>query len=219
MSNILQIGYVAEGSTDNRFLSQIIQKTFEELSFECSGDIEVYPPVVLDKGLGNSFVDHITHLSIKYNYFHIICVHCDADDSNTANVLNYKINPAFSAVREITDEACKILVAVLPVYMIESWMLADVELLRAKMGTTLSAADLNLPRIGLVESVADPKDLIKKAVGIAQQGTSRRRRKLEISQLYSPVSQALSIQSLRQLPSFLDFESKARDALIRLGYL
>ena len=44
MTNILTIGIISEGVTDERFLPNIIRKTFEELAFECNGEIEVYEP-------------------------------------------------------------------------------------------------------------------------------------------------------------------------------
>ncbi|MEA3494926.1 MAG: hypothetical protein U9R42_02710, partial [Bacteroidota bacterium] len=45
MSNILQIAYTTEGSTDKRFLGNIIEKTFESLLFEGNIEIEIHQPI------------------------------------------------------------------------------------------------------------------------------------------------------------------------------
>ena len=48
MSNILQIAYTTEGSTDERFLGDIIEKTFESLLFKSDIEIEIadlYTPI------------------------------------------------------------------------------------------------------------------------------------------------------------------------------
>ncbi|MCO6491039.1 MAG: hypothetical protein J5I98_21660 [Phaeodactylibacter sp.] len=47
MSNIVTIGFVTEGTTDVRFLENIIKRAFEEIAFDCSGEIEVYDPINL----------------------------------------------------------------------------------------------------------------------------------------------------------------------------
>ncbi|MEM0995977.1 MAG: hypothetical protein AAGN35_02810 [Bacteroidota bacterium] len=41
MTRQLIIGLAAEGTTDYRFLSNIIRRTYEELAFECQGDVEI----------------------------------------------------------------------------------------------------------------------------------------------------------------------------------
>lgn len=37
------VGFTTEGSTDVRFLRKIIERSFEEIAYECQGDVE---PVV-----------------------------------------------------------------------------------------------------------------------------------------------------------------------------
>ena len=41
MTPQLIIGFVTEGTTDHRFLETIIQKTFEDIAFECDNQIEI----------------------------------------------------------------------------------------------------------------------------------------------------------------------------------
>ena len=218
MSNILQIGFTVEGTTDERFLGNIIRKTYENLVFECTSDIEVHPPEFLETD-PNDFVAQIESLAVEYDFFHVICVHCDADSKDEKRVLRNKINPAFEAVRR-NNNACKNLVAVIPVRMTEAWMMCDLELLKQKIGTKMSNSNLNLPdRVNQIERIADPKHVIAESIRLSQTDISRRRRKLTISDLYSPIAQELTIESLLHLPSYQKFVEDARNSLRELNYL
>ena len=218
MSNILQIAFTTEGSTDERFLGNIIERTFESLLFEGNTEIEIHSPVHVT-GNSESFIEKIKALAITYNYFHIICVHCDSDSISNEAVLNHKINPAFQLVNE-TDNVCKNLVAVIPVQMTEAWMLADIDLFLEEINTDKSCNELNLPcRVGNIENISNPKARIEDALREAQMNISRRRSKLKIADLYTPISQKLSLYQLEQLPSFRDFKENVRCSLIKLNYL
>jgi hypothetical protein len=217
MSNIIQIAYTTEGTTDERFLGNIIEKTFEDLLFESDTEIEIHSPVHVIEAC-DTFKEKIRAVAIKYNYFHVICIHCDSDDQDSNAVLINKINPAFDIVKN-TDDACKNLVAVIPVQMTEAWMLADIDLLLTEINTDKTCGELNLPcKARNVETIADPKTRIKEALRAAQIG-SRRRSKLSISNLYTPISQKLTIRQLEQLPSFRSFKEEVRRSLIKLNYL
>lgn len=219
MSNILQIGFTTEGSTDERFLSNIIQKTFESAVFECNSDIEVYEPMHLKKQ-GDGFINQITKIASEYSFFHVICIHCDADSPNIENVMNEKINPAFTAVKNLENNACANLVAIIPVQMTEAWMLADCDLLKEKIGTSKINAELGLPvRIREIETINDPKETISNAIRVAQSNLPRRRKKLTISNLYTPISQEISIDNLMQLSSYSLFMENIERALRKLNYL
>ena len=219
MRNVLQIGYTTEGSTDLRFLGNIIQKTFENIALECISEIEVYQPEYLKKeGIG--FIDQIVKLAEKFSYFHVICVHCDADSPSIENRMQHNINPAINEIKNTEGDLCKILVAVIPVQMTEAWMMADFDLLKEKMSTNKSNNELELPiRTNLIENLANPKECIINALKIAQISQPRRRKKLTISNLYSPISQELAIEKLRILPSFKKFEENVRNAMRQLNYL
>ena len=218
MSNILQIAYTTEGTTDKRFLGNIIEKTFESLLFESNMEIEIHPPVhVTEKG--ETFKEIIKSVAIKFNFFHVICVHCDSDNPSVDSVLQNKINPAFRLVHN-TENACNNLVAIIPVQMTEAWMLVDIDLFLREINTDKSCNELNLPcRASQIERIANPKTRIEEALINAQSNISRRRNKLKIAELYTPISQKLSLQKLEQLPSFRVFKNNVKRSLIKLNYL
>lgn len=142
----------------------------------------------------------------------ILCIHSDADDTTNQNVLDNKIAPARELINAQSDDTtCKILVPTIPVQMMESWMLADKDLLKNEIGTTKTDNELRINRSP--ESITDPKAVIEEAIRIARQEITRRRRKeLRISDLYLPVGQKVSIDKLKELPSYRQFQEDIRQA-------
>lgn len=218
MSNILQIGITTEGSTDNRFLPFIVQKTFENLLLSSTGEIELYEPIDLGKIYGN-FSDGLLEMSKKFEYFHVICVHCDADSDSEKKVLKNKIQPSLELIENEIQANCKNIVAIIPIYMTESWMLSNPKLLASKIDSSMSYSDLGLPKISKIESISNPKQLITDAIRISVLNGRRRNSRLSISQLYSPISKEIKIEDLRNLNSFISFEKRCEDVLKKLGYL
>lgn len=129
----LIIGFATEGSTDERFLRSIIQRSFEKVAFECSGQVEILPVEYIENTSGN-FVDLVkkwAYTADKRGVM-VLCIHTDADAPSDSRAFADKITPAFSAVENITDSpVCKNLTAIVPVQMIEAWMLCDTNLLKA----------------------------------------------------------------------------------------
>ncbi len=220
MNKQIIIGFTTEGATDVRFLESIIQRSFEAVAFECDGQIEVLPIQKIEKKSG-VFVEVVKQYAeeAEKNGIMILCVHCDADDPTDTNTFNNKINPAFSVVYGTEgSKFCKTLVAIVPVMMTEAWMLSDKELLKAEIGTDKTDAELGIDRFAEVYN--NPKERIEDAIRIARQGLPRRRRQdLAISELYSPIGQKISLDSLQILPSYRKFKDAVRNAFRELNYL
>ncbi len=218
--NILIIGFTTEGSTDVRFLESIIRRTFEEVAFECKGEILIHDVQHLEVGKDN-FTGEVMQAARKAeeNGIMVLCVHADADDVTDHTTFLNKIRPAFSVVEETDEALCKNLVAIVPIYMTEAWMLADKELLKEEIGTGKSEEELGLLREP--ESVADPKELIKEAIRIAFADDTRRRRNrsLHIAELYQPLGQKITLEKLKSLSSYQKFRQGVREAFIKLNYL
>lgn len=221
MERQLYIGYICEGATDNRFLSEIINNTFTEIALECRGDVRIQDvtPLKFPKG---AFVEMMTGAS-KHTYekgFSILCIHADADKKTIADVYANKFEPLYSALANLQDEVyCKNIVPIIPITETESWMLADKELLKSR----INARDKTDDELGIekhAESYADPKSVIENAIRIAQQNKpKRRRRELSISDLYEELGQALQIDKLKTIPSFCEFAKNVREAFVKLGHI
>ena len=216
----LLIGLYTEGPTDIRFLKSIVKRTFDKICYECSPMIEILDiyPIKITK---SSFIEDVMNASRQgVDNFGIIilCVHADADDSSDENVYQNKITPALSAIENAEDGICKIIVPVIPVRMTEAWMLADKALLKKEIGTNKTDQELNIYKAP--EQYADPKATIEEAIRIAQQERTRRHRnELTIADIYLSIGQSISIDKLKQVPSYTKFQENIRTAFRKLNYL
>ncbi|MES2703714.1 MAG: DUF4276 family protein [Bacteroidota bacterium] len=218
MSQII-IGFTTEGSTDIRFLSSIIQRTFVAVGFECTKEIEIIEPVIHIEKKKGSFAEQI--LTCSKDAFSkgvmVFCIHVDADGQDDVRAFETQINPALALVIEELN-ACTNVVPVVPVQMTESWMLADKNLLKEEIGTDMTDSVLGISRHP--ESIPDPKETIAEAIRIARAPLGKRRRKdLNISELYLPIGQKISLEILDTLESYQKFKDAVRNAYRQLNYL
>lgn len=219
MSNILTVGFSGEGGSDHLFLPGVIQRTFETVAFDCESDIDVYPLIHLQSPHLGTAIENYTNLAIEAcnRGLQVLCIHTDADDDSDEDALRHRINPAFNQIMKMQGGVCKVLVPIIPVHMIEAWMLADKELLKREIGTNLSDQDLGIARNP--EKIADPKQVVIDAIRIAQQELPPKRRQLKIEALYQPLGQTVSLEALRRIDSYKKFELAVKSALVKLNYL
>lgn len=214
------VGFGTEGSTDERFLRSVIQRSVEEIAFECNGQIEIFPVHYIAHPQGD-FVQIVTSYALEAEKagVMVLCIHVDADAPTDKQSRKNKIVPAFAAVQNIRDcLVCKNLVAIIPVQMMEAWMLSDKKLLQSELGTEKSFEGLGLNKDP--EAYSDPKKTIEDAIRIARQGmTKRRRQDLTIGELYQPIGQKISLVELEKLPSYQSFKEEIRGAFRKLNYL
>lgn len=221
MAYQLFIGLLTEGSTDKRFLKEIIEKIFVETAFLCEAEV-VIEGVFNEESSKGGFAEMVLAASKKaaLKGINVLCVHADADSANDQQVMRYKFGPFFQLAEETnSDSLCKAHVPLVPVTMTEAWMLADKSLLRSQMGATnLSLNDLGLHRPP--ESYANPKEAISEALRLCQSSKSRRyRRELTIDDLYGEMGQLTPLEKLRNLNSFQKFEESVKSAYRQLGLL
>jgi hypothetical protein len=207
MSNIVTIGYATEGPTDQRFLETIIKRTIDQVASECEGLIEVFDPIFYTFPKGESFAQSVVTLASEaYDHgIYILCIHSDADDFKSDNTMNFKINPAFEAINKIGNNICKNIVPIIPITMVESWMLADKVLVKKEIGTNLSDQELEFHRDP--EAISNPKALIEKAIRITQEQFAKKRYKITIGELYQSIGQQMDIEKLENLKSYQTFKS------------
>lgn len=219
----LFVGLFAEGSTDERFLQSIIQRTLESIAFnECHGSFEIEVNIININKTGKGFVDQVLEVSKKgvENFgMMFLCLHRDADSFSTEHTMQYLINPAIRSLQEQTDDFCKIITPVIPVQETEAWMLADKTLFKRQIGAERKTeGELGISE--LPEDMSNPKEKIEAAIRIARQHfTKRRRQSLSISDLYLPIGQTLEIEHLERLRSFQEFKDNVRNAFRMLNLL
>lgn len=217
--NIITIGYHTEGTTDERFLLSIIKRTFDLIAIDCDSQIEVYDPQIIH-AKGEGFVDSILLAASKAadEGSLVLCVHADADNGSSRDTFQFKIDPAALAISNSELGICKILVPIVPIKMIEAWMLADLDLLKSEIGTLKSNHDLGLEHPA--ESYTDPKFVIEEAIRRAFSDRPKRHRsQTSIDDLYIPLGRKIKLESLDLLPSFKRFKEDVANAFVKLNYL
>lgn len=211
-----------EGTTDDRFLRSVVYRTFEDVALnECTADIDIYVSTLRVEKAGLSFPDYVVRASREglsdYGIM-VLAVHTDADRETYEERMQDKILPAKQMLDgQKEEECCKLLVPVIPVRMIEAWMLADKSLLKSEMGTRKSDHELGIDREP--ERIADPKTCIKEAVRKATEDLPNRRNRLSIADLYGILGDKLSLDSLKRLASYRKFVEEVKGAYKALSYI
>lgn len=222
MSNFLLTGLFTEGTTDIRFLECVVKTTLENLAMECSGYIETELQIISIEKSGLSFNEQILKAAQKSkNDFGVLVlfVHTDSDNKDDSDVFNNKIFPAIELIKQKEEDAvCKKIVAIVPVQMTESWMLADKELLKNEIGIKGTDIELGIHRDP--EEIADPKAVIESIIRISKENQVKRRRNkgITIADLYQIVGQKTDISKLEKLPSYLKFKNSLIEILRELNF-
>lgn len=216
----LFIGLISEGSTDTRFLFSVIDRTIKQIIFDFGGITEINIDE-LKKDSGKSFSNQVIDANLNYqkeSFINILLVHSDADYKDDSKVLKEKFIPLFENIQLNDDLLCKEIVPVIPVYMIESWMLADIDLFLDEISTYKTKTELGLN--GNPETFTNPKIKIKEALQIINQEKPKKRRKdLQISDLYQIIGQKVEIDKLMNLSSFHRFYNQISESLQNLKYI
>lgn len=218
----LFIGLIAEGTTDVRFLKNVIFRSIQELSWQCYNQIEIFDIREIS-AKGDSFVDKMIDASKRAQQEYgisLLCIHTDSDARTVDEVMQYKFTPFLSALKNLTDEDyCKYIVPTVPIQMIESWMLADKPLLKRLINVKdMSDSDLGIEKAP--ESYSNPKNVIENAIRKSMVNQSKKKRdQLSIADLYEILGNKLSLETLRGIPSFVQFEKNVICVFREMGLM
>ena len=191
-------GLYTEGPTDMRYFRVLLQRYLEQ--FLSANDVysEIFDPIECRKQKGD-FIDQMRLLAQEYSGLTAIFVHIDADDPSLDTVMDTRWNSWMGTGPEGKW------IPVIPIKMLESWMLADREALAKTL--IASVADIDDELKGFQpESVPDPKAMLSK---IANRGEKRSKLGFE-----EPRAKQTDFAKLRRLPSFQAFEAVVRRTLI-----
>ena len=222
MSRQLFIGLAVEGNTDRRFLKSVVLRTFKRILFEeCDQDVDVEVFHLNTSKIGKGFREFVaaaSHDGVQTYGILVLAVHSDSDKETIDERMADKFLPAQEFLDSLPpEEYCRIITPVIPMKMLEAWLLADTNLLREEIGTEKSDTELGLARNP--ESIANPKFVIQEAIRLAQCDLPKKRRTLSINDLYDILGDEVDLESLDRLSSFRTFVTKAREALVDLHYI
>jgi len=222
MSNFILAGLFTEGTTDIRFLESVVKTTLENLAFECSGYIETELEIIKIEKTGLSFNQQVLKAAEKAKRdfeILILFIHTDSDNRDDSNVFSTKIIPAKELIdQQGKDKICKKIVALVPIQMTESWMIADKVLLKSEIG--IEGSDLDLGIYRNPEEIANPKAVIENIIRISKENQVKRKRNkgLNISDLYQIIGQKIDVSQLEKLPSYMKFKNSLIEILKELNF-
>ncbi len=224
--NQLVLALYVEGPSDKRFLPIIIQRTCEEiLAQRGRASVEVLEPLVLNQNKYRQFSTReecIVQAARDAAGCHALIVHADADDSTTERALTERFQPGYDLVQRLktqsNEQMCEHLLAIIPVRMIEAWLLADAQALSQVIGTKLDAVSLGLPtKAKSVESDPNPKQTLKQAAQKAIANRTRGRQ-INIGTIFEPMARQISLERLKEVSSYQRFVEDLTQTLIALNF-
>lgn len=221
MSNFILAGLFTEGTTDVRFLSSVVERTLIDVVFDFAGEFETKVEVITINKSGLNFNQQIIEASrFAFDKFGVVFlfVHTDSDASTDELIFRTKIVPAEESLLLQDDVHCKHIVAIVPIQMTESWMLADKNLLKEEIGIEKTDAELGIHLNP--EAITNPKSLIENIIRLSKEDLPKRRRNrgLNISDLYQIIGQKIEISELEKLSSYVKFKNSLIDKLRELSY-
>ncbi len=222
MSNFILAGLFTEGTTDVRFLMSVVERTLESIAFDCTGDIETrVEPIFIDK-TNLDFNEQVLKASKdafeKFGIL-ILFIHTDSDNMNDELIFNSKIIPAQQLLYKQDDNLyCKALVAIVPIQMTESWMIADKELLKSEIGILKTDAELGIHLSP--EKLSNPKNTIEEIIRLSKEVSTKKKRNkgLNISDLYQIIGQKIELSELEKLQSYQKFKYSLIEKLKELNF-
>lgn len=217
MSRVVIVGIAAEGPTDLRFLESVVERSFQDIAFHEFRQEYTFAVEVLN-GIDKSgpfpvFVEKACRSALEQIGAMTVVIHTDSDKFSYAERYENKFVPALQRLQkfESDDNLCHVITPLIPVHMIESWMLADKALFRKLICTDKTDAELNID--GNVETFADPKQKITEAIRIANAGHPKSFRNVSIAELYGIIGQSVSLDALKRLDSYRSFCTCVLDTL------
>lgn len=145
------------------------------------------------------------HKAIELYPCEILFVHRDAENED-AEVRRNEILAATTLLNGDPPHVC-----VIPVKMLEAWLLFSESAIRQAAGNPEGTVTLHLPRLQDVEALADPKSVLFNLLRTASERNGRRLRSFGVASARTLISQYSSdFGVLRQLPSFIAFEAELK---------
>jgi hypothetical protein len=222
------IALSVEGISDARFLIPFITRLVTDIFLE-HGESAPLPIINLIEVPKDA--DRLINAAMLAENNDILVFHADCDNRNLLETREQFFEPGkirLETLRPTLSQNLPEVVALLPKYEIETWLLADTEtfltLLRQETKSGKTIQELNLPAsVRDIESLASPKERLKEAVKLSLENRSKRlranlQRETE-SNLYVDLAGNIRFNILEQLESYRAFKDELTEALRKLNFI
>lgn len=206
----LKYTLITDGSSDNTLL-EIIQWSINDL----------YPKLAIDGKfcdfrclpnrveLGN--VLQRIKIANFYYPFDVCFYHRDAENTNVKDILITRENEIINALPENLRNK---VVCIIPVKMMETWLLTNETAIKAAAGNRNYKEVLNIPSVSKLENIQDPKDLLHSLLREASGNTGRRLKQFNVHQAVHLVAENTDdFSPLRKLEAFKKFEENLKNCI------
>ncbi|TSP10871.1 hypothetical protein [Cupriavidus campinensis] len=211
----MKINFVltGEGTSDLRLVEHIESLLVEEGFAEASGeapDLSLFNPPI-----GRSVKDKLRALAIHYPNVDVIFVHRDADGDGEEP----RLREIYAAAEHIGPER---IVPIIPVTMLETWLLADQKIIKRVAGNVAHKGDIPcIPSLARLEGVVDAKQILLEALCHVSntQGARLKRFKARYPEMRARLTFDLDpLGPVGHLPSYQKFRARVQEfAQIKLG--
>lgn len=217
--HVLMLGLYAEGRTDERFLPIIIQRATEHILMQYDRpNIEANEPEIIKINKDRhhmSKAECIRSAARKARGYHALIVHSDADDLTYQQAYNERFKPGYDQIQTSEEYLCKDLIPLIPVRMVEAWMLADPEALQKTLDTHVNFDYLKAKNVG---SYTNPKDTIDWLIRANYPGYPKLWTRIK-GELYAKLAPVIKLESLQQVPAYKRFEIELSRTLKSLNLI
>lgn len=146
----------------------------------------------------------------NYYPFDILFYHRDAE-SNSNTIIEERIAEIKG---QLDAEFNQKIVCVVPVKMMESWLLIDEMAIKKAAGNKNYNNPINLPQINRLETIRDPKEVLHNLLKQVSGLKSRRLKNFNVHQAVHLVTEYITdYKLLRQLSAFNKFEKDLKDVV------
>lgn len=204
----LTLALYAEGNSDDRFLTHIVQRTSKRILAEYRqsnvGVAPVVPITLFEKAPTRE--ESILRAAKQATGYQALIVHSDADHPSYEKALNERILPGLRQIRVSQEKVCRQVLPIIPVQAIEAWILVDSETLCAEIRTNLSPRELGIPeKARQVEAISKPKQRLNEAIAKVNKQL-RPHQRINVNILYESLGRGVRLERLKQLDAYRRFE-------------
>lgn len=213
MAKELNVTLISDGSSDATLLQVIkwsISQLYPELPVQCKYADFRNLKYKIKAG------DIATRIRVAYEMFPFdICFyHRDAESNDTKRIVTQRKSEIRAQVP--TEYADKI-VCIIPVRMMEAWLLIDEMAIKSAANNSNYAQRLHMPALRQIENLSDPKDTLHSLLKDAKNSSKRRLSSFNIEAAVHNVSMYIEdFSPLKSLLSYQLFEEELKIALNQL---
>ena len=200
MARQIQFGVYAEGPTDYRYYPNLLRRYIIHLCLENGLDAEIVQPLSIER-ISGSFLEQMKEIEIQREGLQYIFVHSDADSRSTEGTIKNKWQPWMERCEQPEKW-----IPVIPVRMLESWLLAD----REALASTFIINPAKITEIlgnSNPEQIPDPKAKLSE---IIRGGKQRKRTGYEEN-----LAQRTRFSELEKLSSFQELREHLMTTMFR----